>query len=285
MRPSLTIVAFAQVCAWPAAALDLPARKAGLWEIKMAFEGRTIPPQTMQQCIDAATDKQMNSIGGNMAQERCSKQDVQKVGATIVVDSVCQIGATKTTSHGVISGDFNSAYTVKVSSTREGGPAVPGDAGGRHQQHDHGGKMARRLQGRPEAGRHDHGQRNEGEYRRHAEAAADAGPARRDAAAGDAGRAAAEEVSESEAILCFTSPACGGGRRAQRGGRGLSQRVAFVERPPPRPSPASGRGGSRVSDGSKIRAADQRHFTSCRASTSRTFSTSSSSLQANCANR
>jgi hypothetical protein len=126
MRPSLTIVAFAQVCAWPAAALDLPARKAGLWEIKMAFEGRTIPPQTMQQCIDAATDKQMNSIGGNMAQERCSKQDVQKVGSTIVVDSVCQIGATKTTSHGVISGDFNSAYTVKVSSTREGGPAAPG---------------------------------------------------------------------------------------------------------------------------------------------------------------
>ena len=126
MRPRLTIVAFALVCAWPAAALDLPARKAGLWEIKMAFEGRTIPPQTMQQCIDAATDKQMNSIGGNMAQERCSKQDVQKVGATIVVDSVCQIGATKTTSHGVISGDFNSAYTVKVASQREGGPAVPG---------------------------------------------------------------------------------------------------------------------------------------------------------------
>ena len=28
--------------------------------------------------------------------------------------------------HGVISGDFNSAYTVKVSSKREGGPAVPG---------------------------------------------------------------------------------------------------------------------------------------------------------------
>ena len=126
MRPRLTIIALALVSASPAAALDLPARKAGLWEIKMAFEGRTIPPQTMQQCIDAATDKQMNSIGGNMAQERCSKQDVQKVGATIVVDSVCQVGPTKTTSHGVISGDFNSAYTVKVASQREGGPAVPG---------------------------------------------------------------------------------------------------------------------------------------------------------------
>jgi hypothetical protein len=126
MRRSLTIIAFAVVSASPAAALDLPARKAGLWEIKMAFEGRTIPPQTMQQCIDAATDKQMNSIGGNMAQEKCSKQDVQKVGSTIVVDSMCQVGAAKITSYGVISGDFNSAYTVKVSSTREGGTAVPG---------------------------------------------------------------------------------------------------------------------------------------------------------------
>jgi hypothetical protein len=48
MRRSLTIIAFAVVSASPAAALDLPARKAGLWEIKMAFEGRTIPPQTMQ---------------------------------------------------------------------------------------------------------------------------------------------------------------------------------------------------------------------------------------------
>jgi hypothetical protein len=126
MRPRLAIVAFALVSASPATALDLPARKAGLWEIKMAFEGRSIPPQTMQQCIDAATDKQMNSIGGSMAQESCSKQDVQKVGGTIVVDSVCQIGPAKMTSHGVISGDFNSAYTVKIASTREGGPAVPG---------------------------------------------------------------------------------------------------------------------------------------------------------------
>jgi hypothetical protein len=81
----------------------------------------------VQQCIDAATDKQMNAIGENLRQDACAKQDVQqKVGATIVVDSVCQVGPTKTTSHSVISGDFNSAYTVKVASKREGGAAAPG---------------------------------------------------------------------------------------------------------------------------------------------------------------
>jgi hypothetical protein len=80
----------------------------------------------MQQCIDAETDKLMNSVGGNMRQEMCSKQDMQRVGNTIVVDSVCQIGPMTMTSHAVITGDFNSAYTVKVTSKRAGGPSTPG---------------------------------------------------------------------------------------------------------------------------------------------------------------
>ncbi len=123
---SLALVTLALTCVQPAAALDLPARKPGLWGIKMTFEGRNLPPQTTEHCIDAETDKLMSSIGGNMQKDACSKQDVTKVGGTIVVDSVCKFGAATTTSHGVVSGDFNSAYTVKVASKREGGPAMPG---------------------------------------------------------------------------------------------------------------------------------------------------------------
>ena len=122
------LAAVSLIAATPACALDLPARKAGLWEVKMTFEGRNLPPQVMQQCIDAATDKMMSSIGGSMQQSMCSKQDVQKVGSTLVVDSVCQMGGMTTTSHGVITGDFNSGYSVKVTSTRAGGPTVPGMA-------------------------------------------------------------------------------------------------------------------------------------------------------------
>ena len=118
------LLAAAIFCATPAAALDLPARKPGLWEIKMTMEGRNLPPQTTLHCIDAETDKLMNSIGGSMSQ--CSKQDVTKVGSTIVVNSVCNIGPITSTSHGVVSGDFNSAYSVKVTSKREGGRAIPG---------------------------------------------------------------------------------------------------------------------------------------------------------------
>jgi len=89
-------------------------------------ESRNLPPQVAQQCIDAATDKMMNSIGGEMRQGKCSKQDMQKVGNTLVVDSVCEIAGMTTTSHAVISGDFNSGYSVKVTSKRSGGPAIPG---------------------------------------------------------------------------------------------------------------------------------------------------------------
>lgn len=122
----LPITLIAVTGAAPAIALDLPARKPGLWEIAMTMEGRTIPMPTSQHCIDAETDKLMSSIGGDMKKDMCSKQDVQKVGNTYVVDSVCKIGTSTTTSHAVVSGDFNSAYTVKVTSKREGGPAMPG---------------------------------------------------------------------------------------------------------------------------------------------------------------
>jgi hypothetical protein len=130
MPRSLSIAAIAATIAIPlaspVAALDLPTRKAGLWEIKIAFEGRNLPAQVAQHCIDAETDKLMNSVGGNMGRENCSKKDVQRVGNTVVVDSVCKVGEATVTAHAVVSGDFNSAYTVKVTSTREGGRPMPG---------------------------------------------------------------------------------------------------------------------------------------------------------------
>jgi hypothetical protein len=132
MRPHLRhsfLAALSLIAAAPASALDLPARKAGLWEVKMTFESRNLPPQVLQQCIDAATDKMMSSFGGNLRQDMCSKQDVQKAGNTLVVDSVCQMGGMTITSHGVITGDFNSGYSAKVASTRSGA-AVPGMSAG-----------------------------------------------------------------------------------------------------------------------------------------------------------
>ena len=51
-------------------------------------------------------------------------------GRTITIDSVCKFGAATTTSHAVVTGSFDSAYKVDVTSTREGGPPMPGVAPG-----------------------------------------------------------------------------------------------------------------------------------------------------------
>ncbi|MCW5692115.1 MAG: DUF3617 family protein [Pseudolabrys sp.] len=122
----LSAVAFAILAATPALALDMPARKAGLWELKMDFVGRELPGQTMKQCIDAATDKLMNQAYGGASKEACAKEDVSNAGGVMTIDSVCKFGPATVTSHAVVSGSFDSAYSVDVQSTREGGPPMPG---------------------------------------------------------------------------------------------------------------------------------------------------------------
>jgi Protein of unknown function (DUF3617) len=109
-----------------AQAADVPPRKPGLWDMKMVFEGRNTPPHLSQHCIDAETDELMSAFGNASTKDMCSKMDTQKVGGTYVVDSVCRMGPSTNTTHSVITGDFNSAYTVKLLSVTSGGPHLPG---------------------------------------------------------------------------------------------------------------------------------------------------------------
>jgi predicted PP-loop superfamily ATPase len=107
-----------------ALAVELPLRKAGLWEMKMVRTGSPIPDMTMQHCTDAATDKQM-STSFSPGKDSCAKQDIQKTATGYVSDSVCTVAGMTVTSHAEITGDFNSAYTVKSTahSERASGPA------------------------------------------------------------------------------------------------------------------------------------------------------------------
>ena len=106
-----------------AAAVELPMRKAGLWEMKVLSTGAPSPEMTMQQCTDETTDKDMSTAFSPMAKDMCSKQDIQKTSAGYVTDSVCGIAGMTIKSHAEITGDFNSAYSVKSTSHSEGGPA------------------------------------------------------------------------------------------------------------------------------------------------------------------
>ena len=106
-----------------ASADDLPVRKAGLWELKMVRTGGPVPEMTMQHCTDETVDKEMNNNVSPMAKQICSKQDIKKTATGYVSDSECSVAGISTTSHAEITGDFNSAYTVKTSSHAQGGAA------------------------------------------------------------------------------------------------------------------------------------------------------------------
>ncbi|MCP3472876.1 hypothetical protein NLM33_21410 [Bradyrhizobium sp. CCGUVB1N3] len=122
---SLFVLAMSATTA--AHAVDLPVRKAGLWEMKMLRSGGPMPEMTMQHCTDETVDKEMNNNVSPMAKQICTKQDIQKTATGYVSDSVCNVAGTTTTSHAEITGDFNAAYTVKSTAHIQGG--VAGAAG------------------------------------------------------------------------------------------------------------------------------------------------------------
>ena len=105
-----------------AIAVELPVRKAGLWEMKV-LSGGSVPEMTMQQCTDATTDKDMATAMSPVAKDICSKQDIQKTATGYATDSVCGVAGMTIKSKAEITGDFNSAYTVKSTSHTEGGMA------------------------------------------------------------------------------------------------------------------------------------------------------------------
>ena len=110
-----------------AEAVELPVRKAGLWEMKMVRTGGSTPEMTMQHCTDATTDKQM-STSFSPGKETCAKQDIEKTATGYVSDSVCTVAGMTVTSHAEITGDFNSAYTVKSTAHTERAGAAARDS-------------------------------------------------------------------------------------------------------------------------------------------------------------
>ena len=107
------------ICATPALATELPSRKPGLWEVKMTIENRNAPAQVIRQCIDATTDQMMQSSAGPFSAAACPKREVQTSANSTTIDSTCTVGGKPATAHAVISGSFDSAYTMTVTSQSE----------------------------------------------------------------------------------------------------------------------------------------------------------------------
>jgi hypothetical protein len=123
MRSLLLIPIVGLIGAVPAFAAELPARKAGLWEIKMSFGNGSVAGQTLKHCVDAGTDRLMQMGAATSAQSACSKRDVQRSGNTTTIESTCTIAGKTTNARVVITGSLDSAYTMTVTSE---GEAIPG---------------------------------------------------------------------------------------------------------------------------------------------------------------
>ena len=106
-----------------ALAAELPSRKPGLWEVKTSFGNGNVPAQVIRQCVDASTDQMMQARSVGSSQRDCTKRDVQRSGDTITIDSACTVAGKARTSHIVITGSFDSAYTMTLTSQDEGAPA------------------------------------------------------------------------------------------------------------------------------------------------------------------
>jgi Protein of unknown function (DUF3617) len=122
MRLLFAISIVGLIGAAPALAAEMPARKPGLWEIKMTFENRNVPKRTLKQCIEGS-DNLMQTGAASFAQSSCSKRDVQRSGNTITIESTCTNAGKTTHARVVIDGTLGSAYTMTVKSE---GDSVPG---------------------------------------------------------------------------------------------------------------------------------------------------------------
>ncbi|MBL8567494.1 MAG: DUF3617 family protein [Phreatobacter sp.] len=105
--------------------VELPSRRAGQWEIKTLMEGREGGPEMVAQtCTDAATERQMMQLGMGMAGQVCQRYDIRRVGQEYHIETDCQMGPMRSVSRSVMSGDFQSSYSVRI----EGAMTMPGQS-------------------------------------------------------------------------------------------------------------------------------------------------------------
>lgn len=99
----------------------LPERKAGLWELSTTMdEGLGPKDQTMKLCIDADMERNTVTASAEEHAKQCSKYDVTRQDESTVVDMSCQFASRHVASRTEMSGDFQTAFVVKIQSTTSG---------------------------------------------------------------------------------------------------------------------------------------------------------------------
>jgi hypothetical protein len=122
-RPFLLATGLALLASTPSAAEDarMPERKAGLWELATTMdEGLGPKDQTITMCIDADMERTTAAAAADEHGKQCSKHEIKREGENTVVDMSCQFASRHVVSRTEMSGDFKSAFQVKIESTTSG---------------------------------------------------------------------------------------------------------------------------------------------------------------------
>jgi hypothetical protein len=106
----------------PVLALDLPARRSGLWELTIT---PSLTGEPARQCMDATVDQLFwrRDLGDEMVEHKLCRANVSNSDGAITADLACSFGKINNTeisntTHLVFSGDFESAYTMEVTTTQ-----------------------------------------------------------------------------------------------------------------------------------------------------------------------
>jgi hypothetical protein len=128
MRPTAAVLLAGVALAAPLASaqtLDLPARKAGLWEVTTTLEKpKGVPAFTSKMCLDPATDRELLNHGLKLTGSKCRSLTSKRQGQSYVIDADCSFGGAASKTKTVITGDFASAYTLRMEGTVEGAPGT-----------------------------------------------------------------------------------------------------------------------------------------------------------------
>ena len=111
--------------AGPVTLQSIPHRKPGLWSQTMTMTGMPGPMPSLQICVDEASEAKTSLLVQQNHDSKCgAPQLTRNLDGSIAFTTSCDMGpAGKISTTGTVKGDFNSAYSVDMTSVTTGGPS------------------------------------------------------------------------------------------------------------------------------------------------------------------
>ena len=94
----------------PATAVEAPHRRAGVWE--STFQDGDGNKIVDKRCTTPEWEMEVAAATAKFTAESCSKNELRRVGATWVSDSICTLFGKTITGHSVTSGDLRSQIRI-----------------------------------------------------------------------------------------------------------------------------------------------------------------------------